>query len=333
MKRLKIALTQGNYNGTSYELILRACEDPSMLELCTPIVYGCAGYALAYRKAMELATNFSAIRQADEARDGHLSIINAAEGTAQVEMGQATADALQQEEVSLKAALHDLQEGLTDALVLTPTAQAAACPADATEIIITEKAHVMPVEAEPTAEDITRLRDILERDFDLLSPRIAIVQESRMQNPELPAQATADLGINTYGPYTAEQILSEDVAIHFDGIITVGGSQLTQHVVHELSQEAPARFFAGREAVVTAVYAPADMHDAGKGVTELSTLTRPIFTAIDILRNRAFYDRARQNPLPKLFHDKREDRRPRENRPFKEENTAPGNTENTEQAS
>ena len=50
MEKLKIAIAQGNYNGTSYELILRACEDPAMFELCTPIIYGSTKYALAFRK-------------------------------------------------------------------------------------------------------------------------------------------------------------------------------------------------------------------------------------------------------------------------------------------
>ena len=46
-----------------------------------------------------------------------------------------------------------------------------------------------------------------------------------------------------------------------------------------------------------------------EGLADVSKLTKPIYTAIDIVRNRAFYDEARQNPLPKLFRDKRDDRK------------------------
>lgn len=309
MKKLKIALSQGNYNGTSYELILRACEDPAMLELCTPVVIGNATAALAYRKALELTTNFVTVKHPDEAPDGRLSIVNATEDIAQVEMGSDTANALQQEEESMQAAMAYLADGAVDALVLSPALQHVPCPDSATEIVITDKAIIMPLSCEPDIEDIVNMAAILERDFDRRSPRIAIIQESRMQNMTLAAQATAESGINTYGPYTAEQFLDKSLASHFDGIIIADGADTAQRMITELAQEAPARFFAGTDNVVTGAFYPANMDDAGRCVAPLTTLTLPIYTAIDIIRNRAGYDEARRNPLPKLFRDKREDRR------------------------
>ena len=74
------------------------------------------------------------------------------------------------------------------------------------------------------------------------------------------------------------------------------------------------------------------MDETGKELVEVSELTRPIYTAIDIVRHRAFYDEVRENPLPKLFRDKREDRRKDDashanSKPFlppvEEENSAP----------
>ena len=46
---------------------------------------------------------------------------------------------------------------------------------------------------------------------------------------------------------------------------------------------------------------------AGKGVAEILSLNHAIFSAIDICKNRVFYDKAHENPLPKLYQDKRED--------------------------
>lgn len=327
MEKLKIAITQGNYNGTTYELILRACEDPALLELCIPIVYGSANHALVFRKALDLNTNFVTIKQADEAQDGRLSIINVAEGSAEVEIGINTADALQQEKTSLVAAKRDLNAGIVDALVLAPTIETAKCPAYAVEIIVTEKAHFMPLAKEPTSEDITKFRDILERDLDIRSPRIAIVQEGNMENPDLASQVTTELGINTYGPFTQEQILAEDMICHFDGIIVVNGKDLMSNIITELSQEFPVRYFADKKSVVTAVYHPARMSEAGKGTAGISEMTQPIYTAIDVVRNRAFYDEARKDVLPKLFRDKREDRKQNEAL------LANTNNDNTEKAS
>ena len=36
-------------------------------------------------------------------------------------------------------------------------------------------------------------------------------------------------------------------------------------------------------------------------------MRQAIYTAIDVWRNRQNYDEPLQNPLPKLFHEKRED--------------------------
>lgn len=194
-----------------------------------------------------------------------------------------------------------------DATVLSPTAEPAKCPADAVEVIVTDEVRFMLLAGEPTAEDIVKFRNILERDFDLRSPRIAILQEGSVQNPDLASQVTAEQGINTYGPYTVEQILSEDKARYFDGIVCAEGNPAVQRIIAELSPGTPVRYFAGREAVVTAVCPPVSI-DEEEGLADVSALTHPVYVAIDVIHNRAFYDEALQNPLQKLYRDKREDR-------------------------
>ena len=245
MKKLKIAITQVGTDNSSNDLVRQVCDDPAMLDLCTPII------------------------------------------------------------MNKEAAFRELEGGKVDALVL---ASATEPVKNAFEIIVTDKTNIAPLTQEPTAEDIILFRDILERDFGLQLPRIAIVQETSMQNPELASQITEEQGINTYGPYTVEQIMAEDSASHFDGIITADKT-LARRIVAELAEEAPVRFFAGREPIVTAVYQLAEKNETEEGVADVSWLTHPFFVAIDVLRNRDFYDEARQNPLPKLFRDKRDDRK------------------------
>ena len=117
-------------------------------------------------------------------------------------------------------------------------------------------------------------------------------------------------------------LMRQDVA---DGIITADKT-LAQRIVAELAEEAPVRYFAGRDQIVTAVYQPAEKNEAEEGLTDVSWLTHPFFVATDVLRNRVFYDEARQNPLPKLFRDKRDERK-RDEAP-----QANANIDNTEQA-
>lgn len=262
MEKLKIAIALTGGESTENGLIRQVCDDPTMLELCSPAFF-------------------------DE-----------------------------------EAGYRELEEENADALVLYASTEPAKRPARSIEIIVTEKTNLMPLSKEPTAEDVIKFRDILERDFDQQLPRIAIVQESAMQNPDLASQVTTEQGINTYGPYTSEQILSEDSACHFDGIIISEGSPLTTN----LSGGASARFFAGLETVITASYNIVQMEETEEGVADVSALTKPIYTAIDIVRNRAFYDEARHNPLPKLFRDKREDRK-------KDDTPQAINNDNTEIAS
>jgi len=201
------------------------------------------------------------------------------------------------------------KDDTADAQVLVPATEPIKCPADAVEVIMSDKANIMPLPQEPTAEDIIRLRDILERDFDLRSPRIAIVRDSSMQNPDLASQVTTEQGINTYGPYTMAQFLGGNAACHFDCVITTDGETTTRRIMTELAIEVPVRVFAGKESVTTAACQPVCINDMEDGLGDVSAWTNPIYIAIDIVRNRASYDEARQNPLPKLYHDKREDRR------------------------
>lgn len=212
-----------------------------------------------------------------------------------------------------------------DAIVLAPSAEPAKCPAGATEIIVTDTVRFMPLSKEPTAEDVVRFRDILERDFDLRSPRIAIVQKTEVQSHDFANMVTQEHGINIYGPYSAEQIIADDKARHFDGIICADSTNTIVRIIKELSLEPSVRFFAGRESVVTSACSPFNI-DKEEGLADISALTHPIYTAIDVIRNRAFFDEALQNPLPKLYRDKREDRR-REDAP-----KANTNNDNTEKA-
>ena len=46
---------------------------------------------------------------------------------------------------------------------------------------------------------------------------------------------------------------------------------------------------------------------AGQGRADANSLRQAVYTAIDVFRNRQNYDEPLQNPLPKLFHEKRED--------------------------
>ena len=119
-RKIRVGITHGDINGIGYEVILKAFSDPTMLELCTPIVYGSPKVATYHRKAMDIQANFSIINEADEALDGKLSILNCVDDELKVELTAATPDAGKAALDALERALQDYREGLIDVLVTAP---------------------------------------------------------------------------------------------------------------------------------------------------------------------------------------------------------------------
>ena len=72
--KIRIGITQGDINGVGYEVILKTYSDPTMLEFCTPIIYGSPKVAAYHRKALDIQTNFSIINTASEAGYNRLSL-------------------------------------------------------------------------------------------------------------------------------------------------------------------------------------------------------------------------------------------------------------------
>lgn len=119
-RKIRVGITHGDINGIGYEVILKAFSDPTMLELCTPIVYGSPKVAAYHRKAMDIQTNFSIINAASEIQDGRLNIMNCIDDELKVELTKPTPEAGQAALAALERAMGDYQEGLFDVLVTAP---------------------------------------------------------------------------------------------------------------------------------------------------------------------------------------------------------------------
>ena len=60
-RKIRVAITQGDTNGVGYEVIFKVFEEPGMLELCTPVIYGSPKIAAYHKKALNLDTNLNII--------------------------------------------------------------------------------------------------------------------------------------------------------------------------------------------------------------------------------------------------------------------------------
>lgn len=115
-----MGITHGDINGVGYEVILKTFSDPTMLELCTPVVYGSPKVAAYHRKAMEIQTSFSIVNSAEEVQDGRVNVVNCIEEELKVELTKPTPEAGKAALAALERALADYREGLFDVLVTAP---------------------------------------------------------------------------------------------------------------------------------------------------------------------------------------------------------------------
>lgn len=118
--KIRVGITHGDVNGVGYEVILKAFENPTMLELCTPLVYGSPKVAAYHRKAIDSPTNFSIINSASDAQQGKLNIVNCVDDEIKVELGKPSTESGKAALDALEFALKEYREGLIDVLVTAP---------------------------------------------------------------------------------------------------------------------------------------------------------------------------------------------------------------------
>lgn len=120
-KKISIGISHGDINGISYEVILKSLQDSRMLELCTPTIYGSPKVAAYHKKALGMEDmNLNNIRNAIEAGNNRINIINCIDDNVRVELGKSSRQAGESSFMALKEAVNDLKNETIDALVTGP---------------------------------------------------------------------------------------------------------------------------------------------------------------------------------------------------------------------
>ena len=158
----------------------------------------------------------------------------------------------------------------------------------------------------------------LRRDFLLSSPRIAVLalnphcgdggmlgeEEKTIISPAI--QTMVERGIPCYGPFPADGFFGAGLFRKFDGILAMYHDQGLAPF-KALSMESGVNFTAGLPFVRTSPDHGVAFDLAGQGVADISSFRSAIYAAVDVVRNRRADDEAHANPLPKLYHERRED--------------------------
>ena len=326
-RKIRVAITHGDTNGIGYEIILKAFEDSGMLELCTPIIYGNPKIATYHRNALHLETPFTNIKNAEDARPDKLNMLSAFDNEVKIEFGSSTPESAEAARKALQRAKEDLKNGLYDVLVQAPVVSSnTPDPNDksllimfANDIRIALATNHLPLKDVATSitsdklvEKCRLLHTSLKRDFRINNPRIAVLalnpqlgaEEENIISPAL--KTIEDEGIQAYGPYTANDFFGNDLQHNFDGVLAMYDDQ-GNAPFKTLAHEYGVKMKAGFPFVITTPDQDPSFDIAGKGVADPTSLRHAIYAAIDIFRNRTNYDEPLANPLPKLYHEKRED--------------------------
>lgn len=158
----------------------------------------------------------------------------------------------------------------------------------------------------------------LKRDFRVANPRMAILGLNPhagddgllgTEEKDVIAPAIEELaaeGVNVFGPYPADGFFGNGSYRAFDGILAMYHDQGLAPF-KALSAGCSVNYTAGLPVVRTSPGHGTAYDIAGKGVADASSFRNAIYAAIDIFRNRAGYDEPLQNPLKKLYHERKDD--------------------------
>lgn len=167
-------------------------------------------------------------------------------------------------------------------------------------------------------EKATIFSQSLKRDMRISAPRIAVLALNPhagdggvlgTEEQDIISPAIAELeqqGVLAFGPYAADGFFGSGTYAHYDGVLAMYHDQGLAPF-KTLALENGVNFTAGLPIVRTSPDHGTAYDIAGKGIADEQSFRQAIYAAIDIYRNRHNYDEPLADPLPKLYHEKRED--------------------------
>lgn len=187
---------------------------------------------------------------------------------------------------------------------------------------VTEKTPLKEVAAGITTDAIVEkvklMQQTLKRDFMITNPRIAVLSLNPKSNEDtscgieereviIPAiDALAEKGVQAFGPYASDEFFGQGYFADFDGVMAMYHDQATIPF-HSLYTEDGVIYTAGLPIIRTTADVTPSFSIAGTGHADETSFRHAIYLAIDAFRHRNDYDEASSNPLPKLYHEKRDE--------------------------
>tara|TARA_R110002012_G_scaffold272711_1_gene458384 strand:- start:49962 stop:51014 length:1053 start_codon:yes stop_codon:yes gene_type:complete len=119
-QKIKLGISIGDINGIGCEVALKTFEDARMLDFCTPVIFASNKTISQQIKDLGMDLKFNGVRDAGQALEGKVNIVNVWKEVPKIEYGQATKEGGDFAIRSLRAAVTALKEGKIDVLVTAP---------------------------------------------------------------------------------------------------------------------------------------------------------------------------------------------------------------------
>lgn len=315
----RIGLSQGDFNGISYEVILKTFSDTRMLEMLTPVLYGQSKTFSYYKKNFGMESpSYSQTRDARQAWDKKFNIINIVDNELKIEPGAPSELSTEMSVRSLKRAADDLQNGFLDALVMAPDNPMVMknnCDfllsfhkeADPVQVLVNGQLRIalatgdMPLRAALDQIDIrylvsklTTLAQALNTDFGISSPKIAVMGVNPHSgsiptgDDEKVVRAVGDAqkkGLFVFGPFSASQLFASGWWKKYDAVMALHYEQ-GAFPMKFFALDGYAYYWAGLPVVCAApLHGPAyDIANQNRAMPD--SYRKAVYLAVDVANHR-----------------------------------------------
>ncbi len=120
-EKIRVAITHGDYNGISYEIIIKALSDNRLLDLFTPVIYGLPKVMGYHSKSMKIGDfNYRTVANIGAVNDQKINVLSIDDNEVKIEFGQSSQKAGAYAYKALERAITDLKNNQVDVLVTAP---------------------------------------------------------------------------------------------------------------------------------------------------------------------------------------------------------------------
>ena len=319
-KKIRIAIVLDENNANAHDLILETFQEPEILEMFTPVVYGSLHTLKQESIRLQIRYNAMIVGNASQADPDALNFVDiSGRNAAEVAKREFEADLV--DAFVVVPMSREVTNLLRNAVIPNPVVKYPENDVKATPMMCTNQLHVAYVVKDSndvaginsdSIENKARvLHSTLRRDLRQDNPRVAILS----YNPEIVADEKSveiqviapavsklvNTGISVFGPYAYADFFETGKHLSFDAVLTMTREQA----------KAPfLSMYEGNGIVLAAGIAPLVVSPVkldGNNDATVDSFREAIYTVIDVYRSRYFFDLPYVDPLPKLYHERRED--------------------------